>query len=346
MQDKILDKSEVNALLERLGSEYDVYAPLRDQEGSVEWAAVDSSGDLVWDFSNTGVSPKRFLFPQTECMMRFKNRSDDPEGMIMQQEQGLQRQQALLNIRPCDAKALQVLDSVYCRDETSNDVYWRDKREKTLYLGLACKSPCPTCFCTSVRCGPHNEEGLDVLLVDLEERLLVRPLTEKGAELVSNLADAPDEAKQQAAQQKEEAEAAIRSQVGMENIDARGIMELYEAPMWDQEHESCLNCGVCTYVCPTCHCFDIQDETQGEHGRRVRNWDTCMSWLFTYHTSGHNPRGTKKDRFRQRFMHKFKYMPYKFDVIGCVGCGRCTQSCPVNIDVTEVVGKMNQQDPN
>jgi len=343
MQDKILDKSEMDTFLERLGQEYDVHAPV-PEKGSVEWAPVTSSRDLVWEFTNTGVSPKRYVFPQTECMMRFTNRSDDPEGMILKEEPGLKRRQALLNIRPCDAKAFRVLDRVYCQDEKSNDVYWRDKREKTLYLGLACKSPCPTCFCTSVFSGPHHEEGLDVLLVDLGERLLVRPLTEKGETIASPLDDAPEEAVQEAARQKEEAEAAIQSKVDMENIEARDVMELYEAPMWDREYESCLNCGVCTYVCPTCHCFDIQDETQGEQGRRVRNWDTCMSWLFTYHTSGHNPRGTKKDRYRQRFMHKFKYMPVKFDVIGCVGCGRCTTRCPVNIDVTEVVQGMNEQE--
>lgn len=193
MQDKILDHSEMEAFLERLRAGYEVYAPVRSG-AAAEWAAVDSAENLAWDFTNTGQSPKRFVFPQTECMMRFTNRSDDPEGMVMREEPGLERPRALLNIRPCDVKALRVLDSVYCQDEQANDVYWRDKREKTLYLGLACKSPCPTCFCTSVRCGPHHEEGLDVLLVDLGERLLARPLSEKGNELLADMPDAPEEA--------------------------------------------------------------------------------------------------------------------------------------------------------
>jgi ferredoxin len=112
--------------------------------------------------------------------------------------------------------------------------------------------------------------------------------------------------------------------------------------MWDKVYESCLNCGTCTFVCPTCHCFDIQDEVKGTEGRRVRNWDYCMSWLFTVHGTGHNPRPSKKERVRQRFMHKFKYIPMKRDgEIGCVGCGRCVQLCPVNIDVREVVNQMN-----
>ncbi len=341
MSEKIVQKSELDSLLQKIGSEYDVYAPVREG-ASVKWAPVQSSKELVWDFSNTDLSVKEFVFPQTECMMRFVNRQDHPEGKILRPVEGLQRPRALFNLRPCDAKALSLLDRVFCQDEKSNDVYWREKREKTLYMGLACKSPCPTCFCTSVQCGPHHEEGLDVLCTDLEDRLLLKPLTDKGFQLVSELEDAPQEAVEKANKQKEQAEAAMESTVEMDNIASRSVMELYEHSMWDTANERCLNCGVCTYFCPTCHCFDIQDETQSEHGRRVRNWDTCMSWLFTYHTSGHNPRGTKKDRYRQRFMHKFKYMPFKFDVIGCVGCGRCTRNCPVNIDVTEVVNAMNQ----
>jgi formate hydrogenlyase subunit 6/NADH:ubiquinone oxidoreductase subunit I len=128
----------------------------------------------------------------------------------------------------------------------------------------------------------------------------------------------------------------------MDQVLSRDLMELYEAGHWSRVQESCLNCGTCTYCCPTCHCFDIQDETQGEAGRRVRNWDTCMSWLFTMHGTGHNPRGSKLDRVRQRFMHKFKYIPAKRGgEIGCVGCGRCVQLCPVNIDVRRVVNDMN-----
>ncbi|MGM0681366.1 MAG: 4Fe-4S dicluster domain-containing protein, partial [Thermodesulfobacteriota bacterium] len=314
------------------------------QGPSVVWKKADQAKELLWEFSNTDMSPKSFFFPQTECLMHFKNDTRDSQGMVMQEEQALEQKQALLGIRPCDAKAFVVLDRVFCRDETSCDPYWQDKREKTLLIGLACKDPCPTCFCTAVHCGPHNREGLDMLMIDLGEQVLLKGITPKGEEILSDFPEADKEQTEQAREQKEQAERSIASSPAMDNIESRKVLELYESGMWDRMPETCINCGICTFYCPVCHCFDIQDENQGDYGQRIRNWDTCMSWLFTQHTSGHNPRGTKKDRVRQRFMHKFKYMPIKLaGALGCVGCGRCTQKCPVNIDVREVINQMNQE---
>jgi len=341
MADKILAKDKLDEFIAKLREEADVYAPAR-VGAKTTWQEVNGAEGLDWDFTNTEMSPKDFFFPQTECMMRFKNSKDDPEGMIMKAEELLPRSRVLLNMRPCDAKAFQVLDMIFVQDEMTDDVYWRDKREKTLVAGLACNEPCPTCFCSSVNCGPHHQVGMDLLFVDLGDKLLVKTLTEKGEAASADLppAAAADETK--AAELKAAAEAAISSKVSMDNVNAREVLDLYNLPMWDQVHEACLNCGTCTFVCPTCHCFDIQDEVQGQEGRRVRNWDYCMSWLFTMHGTGHNPRGKKKDRVRQRFMHKFKYIPVKRDgEIGCVGCGRCIQMCPVNIDVRQVVDQMN-----
>ena len=342
MHDKIIAKQELDSFIRSLAQTRDVYAPVRDK-AAIIWKQVDSAHNVEFEFANTEFSPKSFLFPQNERLMHFTNSTQDPQGMIMEEEPPREKERVLLNIRPCDAKAFCVLDLVFCQDQEAPDVYWKNKRDTTILIGLACKAPCPTCFCTSVNCGPHHEEGLDILLVDLGENLLVRPLTAKGQPLVTDLQDAAQESIDQAAEQKAVSEQSITSQVDMSKIKERPVLEEYEHPAWDRVFEACINCGTCTFYCPTCHCFDIQDETQDDFGHRVRNWDTCMSWLFTHHTSGHNPRGTKKDRVRQRFMHKFKYMPVKLNgAVGCVGCGRCTQKCPVNIDVRTVVNSMNE----
>jgi ferredoxin len=103
-------------------------------------------------------------------------------------------------------------------------------------------------------------------------------------------------------------------------------LALHGAPFWDDLAFACLNCGTCTFSCPTCWCFDIQDEVHGTSGVRMKNWDSCMFPIFTVHTTGHNPRGTKTQRVRQRFMHKLKYFVDKYETgIMCVGCGRCVR---------------------
>jgi ferredoxin len=84
-----------------------------------------------------------------------------------------------------------------------------------------------------------------------------------------------------------------------------------------------------------CSCFDIQDEGTNKKGDRLRCWDSCGFSLFTLHTSGHNPRSTQSERWRQRVMHKFSYMPEQSGMLGCVGCGRCSMSCPADMNLKE-----------
>ncbi len=134
------------------------------------------------------------------------------------------------------------------------------------------------------------------------------------------------------------AERAMPAVWSVEPVRERAMVELFNASFWEDLQFACINCGVCTFLCPTCWCFDIQDEVCGEKGCRVRLWDSCMFPLFTLHGSGHNPRAQKLQRVRQRFLHKLKYYVDKYhNGVACVGCGRCVQFCPVNIDIREVM---------
>ena len=341
MAEKILKKSGLDGFLKSLGESYKVFGPMAEGR-EIKFGPIE--GGILLDFQNSRMSPKDFFFPQSERMFEFIADTSSEDANILKSCLAEQEPRLVFGIRPCDAKAFAVLDKIFTNDQYT-DVYWTTKREAVVLVGLGCNSPCPTCFCTSVGCGPFHEEGLDVLVYDLGENLLLKSLTEKGGQILEKaegLEEADEEALETAAGLKDRAESAITSVVETDKIEEREVMELFEAPHWEMVQERCLNCGVCTFVCPTCHCFDIQDEVAGQVGDRVRNWDTCMSWLFTAHGTGHNPRPDKTSRVRQRFMHKFKYIPIKRDGdIGCVGCGRCIVSCPVNIDVRDVVRDMN-----
>ncbi len=291
----------------------------------------------VLDYNNTRVPPKQLVFPQTETMFRFQVEGTDVK------EPELKEESVILGIRPCDARSMVIVDKLFGWDE--DDPYYQQRRELLTVVGLACNEPGLNCFCTSVGGGPASTEGLDLLMVDLGEDYLLEAFTEKGEALLEGAADILEEAGAESAGQKEQVVTAavqnIARSVDPEGVPG-GLPGLWEDPLWQRVSASCLGCGTCTFLCPTCHCFDIQDEVEGFEARRCRTWDSCMFEEYTIHTSGHNPRPSRRERTRNRINHKYSYYVDKFDVIACVGCGRCINLCPVNIDIVEILRQVKE----
>ncbi len=339
-----ISKDNLSHGLALLTESYRLFGPVKEAEfHNFKELNKDQTPDL--SCLNTRLSPKSIIYPQSEALLEYSLDESQDDHHIMKEVNTDYSPRAVIGIRPCDAKAFLLVGHNFDTPEYK-DPYWIRAYEATTLVGLACDSPCSSCFCTTAGCGPFHEEGLDVLLVDAGDAYLAKILTDKGQKLMAaadwdTTADA-DAAGQQIDTLKQEAEAKIAAFVSTDRLKQVDTTELYHAPFWEEVSFSCINCGTCTFVCPTCWCFDIQDENRGKSGCRMRNWDSCMFPLFTMHGSGHNPRGTKLHRVRQRFMHKLKYYVDKYDVgIQCVGCGRCVRSCPVNIDIRRVCDLMN-----
>jgi len=339
-----IEKANWESGLDKLTESYRLFAPVKEAEfHNFKELAKGEAPDL--NFLNTRLSPKAIIYPQTEAMFEYSLDESREDHHIMKEVDNSYSPQAVIGIRPCDAKAFLLVEHNFDTPEY-RDPYWVRAYESTTLVGLACDSPCSSCFCTAAGCGPCHEEGLDILLVETDNQFLAKVLTEKGEKLAAAAGwDTPaDEAEagKQIETARQAAEAKISARVNTDRLKEVDTVELYKAPFWEDVSFSCINCGTCTFVCPTCWCFDIQDENHGKSGVRMRNWDSCMFPLFTIHGTGHNPRGTKLHRVRQRFMHKLKYYVDKYDVgIQCVGCGRCVRSCPVNIDIRRVCDLMN-----
>ncbi len=182
-----------------------------------------------------------------------------------------------------------------------------------------------------------------MLLAENGDHYLAKALTEKGQTLLKTAGwDEETDGQSLFESKKDAAEAKIVSRIETDNLSGTDTLALHGAAFWEDISFACINCGTCTFLCPTCWCFDLQDEVHGKSGKRLKNWDSCMFPLFTMHTTGHNPRGTKLQRVRQRFMHKLKYFVDKYNTgTMCVGCGRCVRQCPVNIDIRKVCDLMN-----
>ncbi len=344
-----IDKKEWTSGIEQVKNAYRVFGPIKEE--NKEFSAFKELGKGVTpDLSatDTRLSPKGIIFPQSEAMFEFTTDSTSDDCNLMNVPEKDYSPRAIVGIRPYDAAAFTLVKKNFDTPEY-RDNYWVDAYDACTFIGLAVSSPSILDFSTSTKSGPFDETGLDVLLCDLDDHFLAKVISEKGETFLkaagfTNIADEKDVQKIDIL--KKEAEDKIQSRVFFDKIQSYSILDIYEANFWEDISFACINCGTCTYVCPTCWCFDIQDEMQGKTGQRFKNWDSCMFPLFTLHTTGHNPRGTKLQRVRQRFMHKLKYFLDKYnDGIMCVGCGRCIRFCPVNIDIRRVCDTMNSFEP-
>ncbi len=339
-----IDKDNWAEGLKQLAESYRLFGPVKESDfHNFKQLEPGQLPDL--SCLNTRLSPKSIIYPQSEVMFEYSLDENKEDHHILKEVDKDYSPQVVIGIRPCDAKAFELVRLNFDTAEYK-DPYWLKACEATTLVGLACASPCSSCFCTTAGCGPYHEDGLDLLLIDNGNQYWAKIISAKGEAFAAaagwNAALDEKTALKDIAVKQKTAEDKISAFVKTDNLRQIETNELYNAPFWEEVSFSCINCGTCTYVCPTCWCFDIQDENRGSQGCRMRNWDSCMYALFTLHGSGHNPRGTKLHRVRQRFMHKLKYYVDKYDTgIQCVGCGRCVRYCPVNIDIRRVCGYMN-----
>ncbi len=339
-----INKEDFQTGVTKLYNSYKLYIPVKEEDNSYAFKNSDKIDINNLLFLNTRLSPKFLVFPQTEKMFSYTTNTTDEDCNIMKTIEKEVLKKAIIGIRPCDVASFEIVERNFNTEEYK-DPFWINSYKATTFIGLACDNPDSTCFCTTANSGPFDEKGLDILLINSDNSFIGKILTNKGEE-AANTAGWTKEASADSAslieKRKKDAESKISSFVSADKIKDKDTLELYNAPFWEEETFACINCGTCAYVCPTCWCFDIQDEVSDKKGIRMRNWDSCMFSLFTMHGSGHNPRDLKYQRVRQRFMHKLKYYQDKYQRgIQCVGCGRCIRSCPVNIDIRKIADIMN-----
>ena len=341
-----IDKQQLNDGIASLAGSYRLFGPvLKKTFHSFKELGKDQKPDF--GYQNTRLSIKSMVFPQSEDMLEYSLDESQPDHHIMKEVSKDYSPRAVLGVRPCDAAAIEMVKLNFDTPEYK-DPYWLKLYNATILVGLACNIPCNTCFCTTTGGGPFSEKGLDVLIVDAGSDYIIKILTQNGEALVQKANwKASKGSKKIIDTLKQKAEAAVVSKINTHRLAGLDTLGLYEADFWEDISFSCINCGTCTYACPTCWCFDIQDEVSGKKGKRMRNWESCMFPIFTVHTTGHNPRDTKLSRVRQRFMHKLKYFIDKYQQgVMCVGCGRCVRQCPVNIDIRRVCNLMNSHGSN
>lgn len=323
---KLIRNESLEKLYSSLSEKRKIYAPVKTDDQKTEFRYNPPFSDVVSDHIRSTLSVKNLVFPKVENLLFFTN--SKAESTISETDPDKYPEVVLWGAHPCDTAAFDILKSIFCWD--TKDEFFSRRLEKLLVIGLSCSASDGYCFCTSVGLSPSSEKGSDLLLTHLEKGgFLVRIVTEKGAAIVDSHPGLFEEYNGE-----ETLVCDVRRKFDTALVTEKLSLS-FENPFWVENSLRCLGCGACAYVCPTCACFDIQDETKGIKGRRYRSWDSCGFGLFTLHTSGHNPRSVQSQRWRQRIMHKFSYMPVNNNSLGCVGCGRCSSGCPVDMNISE-----------
>ena len=297
-------------------------------EGISLYRPVPTAAEIDLDGGATVLSPKEWLFPQSHTLFTVERR----DGAVELKEGTFDGRAVLFGLHPCDALGVHLMDVPFLAEPA--DASYRERRERTTLVGLSCTRCRPECFCTSMGTSPDDPTHLDVMLTPVEGGYAVAAAGEKGEAL---LASAGLEEKDVSLP-----EPPVPDRLPTDDLP-RVFRALFGHAYWGRVADRCLHCNICSYVCPTCYCFDVRDYSRGDTAERVRSWESCQAPGFARIAGGYEPRPTKAAKMRQRFAHKFLYFPEAFDgPLSCTGCGRCVRSCPVNIDIREIIGDLQR----
>lgn len=331
---KKLALSALNDLFAAINAAEALYIPADDAAGQASFTRWQAGMQLSKKL-NTVRSAKDLFFPQVENLVGFRVTG---KQLDLVETRDPAEPFVLFGVRACDARSFAILDRVFLSEP--QDTYYAARRAHGTVVTLACTRPEETCFCQAFGVDPAQPQG-DVSCWMDAKALYWQANTEKGEALTAKLSMLEDTGGEAVKAQQAQTRAILKklplASLDLSAVGAGKTKALFDRPEWKQLSESCLGCGTCTFVCPTCQCYDIRDFDTGRGIQRYRCWDSCMYSDFTLMAAATN-RPTQMQRFRQRFMHKLVYFPANNEgLYSCVGCGRCLEKCPQSLNIVKVI---------
>lgn len=333
-----IKKDRLPELFAAMAEAQDLFLPIR-KCNQTNYGLWSEEAQVDLDTLKTVKSGKDCFFPQSETLYNCKKEegklSIDPAKLT-------DTPFVVFGMRACDVQGLKVLDNVFLNDPV--DSFYAARREHGTVVAIACHEPEETCFCKVFGIDAANPTA-DVAAWFVGEDFYWKALTQKGEALTESVKELLTDADEAAVEEeKKQIQAVIEklpySHLDLSRFTPERTMELFDSPLWEEMYQPCLACGTCTFVCPTCQCYDIKDFNTGSGVQRYRCWDSCMYSDFTMMAHG-NMRTSQMQRFRQRFMHKLVYYPANNDgMFSCVGCGRCVSKCPASLNIVKVIKKL------
>lgn len=290
---------------------------------------LKSAADLRLDYDISLLPPKKYFLPPQETVLKYEYGNSLKVEPVVEE-----KTMCIIGVHPFDIRALQLVDAVY--NGSCPDPNYFLKRNNATIIGVDCLNPIPKSFAASM--GTNIvEEGFDLMLTDIGDGYYVTVGTNRGDSMIKKYGkgkEATDTDTEKRDRARRDALKKYKTSLKMKPEEIPALLDSsWDSPVFKERSESCFSCGSCVMVCPTCVCFDVQDDPalNLKSGERYRRWDACMLKEFAAVASGENFREHKEQRFRHRMYRKGKYLIERYKYLGCVGCGRCGSGCLADI---------------
>lgn len=332
-----ISRNRMNEILHELQSEYRIYAPkhipdrgMWENDGLIRYQEISSLEEIV-TVKQSDFSPKEVIYPVSQTIFTFDENScqetitRDPKGII-------------IFARPCDINGLKRLDNMFLANGGMSDVYYKRMRDKVKIFMMECEQSWENCFCVSM--GTNKTENYSVGWKLHEDIIKVRV---KDAEFIDYFENERETSYEPSFIEENERKVHVPA-----IKDTTNLREVFELPFWKEYNETCISCGGCNTVCPTCSCFDTVDYLNQENsrkGERRRIWSSCMLQDFSKTAGGNIARKFPEQMMRFKTMHKVYDYNSRFggNEHMCVGCGRCIQRCPEDISFADTINRLSDE---
>ncbi|MDD4954072.1 MAG: 4Fe-4S dicluster domain-containing protein [Candidatus Omnitrophica bacterium] len=258
---------------------------------------------------------------------------------------------AICGIKNCDLFSLKIQDFVFLGGNEPDPLY-QQRRETALIISGDCPSFKEVCFCRAFDINPHPSEGFDLNLSILNDGYLLDVGSDKGKKAVEKIKDilvpaTPGQISGRTARRRMVIER-MQEHLAPHNIPKKEtlqdiVLSGYNSGIWQEQMQTCVECGGCVFICDTCHCFLLSDEGPQSNASRMRIWDGCLFKNFSRVAGGANPLKSRYMRLRNRYLKKFDFFISNMGIQACCGCGRCIEVCPGKIDIRYILRRLYEE---
>ncbi len=334
MEARFLAEEDLTKLMNWLEKRGPAHVATRDGEGRVDLKPYGDVGEFKYPGVRASQPFKPLFFSVLEEVAEYPStESKVPDTQPF----------TIVGAASCDIRAIEALDRVFLEGDFK-DPFYEEKRKKALVIGFDCTEPLETCFCVLMGLKPFPEKGFDLNLSKIEGGYVIEVGSDKGKEVIETNKGIFKPATENHLSQREALRKAATELVEKQAKEFKPPAEwremmpkVYDDGTWARNVETCVECGACLFICPTCQCFLLYDQKSGDRYNRLKMWDTCAYKNFTRVAGDANPRDKLIERFRHRYYHKLDYFVENYGFTACTGCGRCIVACPGKIDMRKVL---------